>query len=67
MDVILVGWAMAAEVDKMSTVNVTVSAMDVFKKFGAVISRDGDVVLECVMVVWSVAKTGMLLDTTVEE
>lgn len=42
---------MAAEANKMSAVNVTVSAMDVFKKFGAVISRGGDVVLKCVMVV----------------
>lgn len=47
LEVLLVGRAMAAEVDKASAANVAVSAMDVFKKFGAVIvSRSGGVVLE---------------------
>lgn len=52
MEVLLVGRAMAAEVDKISAAEVAVSAMDVFKKIGAVItSRGGDVVLAYDMVV----------------
>lgn len=42
--VLLVGRAMAAEVDRMSAAKVAVSAMGVFKNFGSVItSRGGDV------------------------
>lgn len=51
VEVFLVGRATVAEVDKMSAMNVAVSEMDVFKKFGTVIvSRGGDVVLEYDMV-----------------
>lgn len=52
MEVLLVGRVMAAEVDKMSAVNLVVSVTGVFKNFGAVIaSRGGDVVLEYDMAV----------------
>lgn len=52
MEVLSAGRVMAAKVDKMSAVNLVVSAMDVFRNFGVVIvSRGGDVVLEYDMVV----------------
>lgn len=47
MEVPLVGRVMAAEVDKLSAVNLAVPATDVFNNLGAVtVSRSGDVVLE---------------------